>query len=113
MKYGPVNSQVLDDINEGHQFSVSGNDVVEIGNSNERYLSESDIEILKQIDDQYGAYDEFRLSGITHALQVYLKHEPAPNSRKQMPYEDFFLDAPDSAMLDIIREEQEAWADFE
>ncbi len=115
MQWGPVCSELLDDMKkiEGGKdapISVRGVEVTARASLNEEVLSESDIEALKATEEEYGAYNTFGLSNITHSLKAWRKNYPGHNKKtsRTLPYEDFFLDLDDDAMLEIIREDQEA-----
>jgi uncharacterized phage-associated protein len=117
MPHGPVSSELLDDLKSqttDSLFTKNNNDVLDKGVClDENFLSESDIEILKKVDNIYGSHDGWSLRNKTHILKCYQKNVLCKNEkRKLLPYEDFFLDADNQAMLDIIRDEQQAWADF-
>lgn len=119
MKLGPVLSEFLNDLNKarGRRFplkSIEHNIHTDMS-ANEETLSESDIEVLESVDKQYGKYDQFRLTNITHNLKAWSKNYPDKdeNTSRPMPYEDIFLDIEDGGMLDIIRDDQEAWNGFE
>ena len=115
MQHGPIPSEVLDDFKRGEAqgnrpvpFRVEGNLVVAERAADEAQLSQSDLEVLQQIDSRFGGWSASRLRRYTHSLKAYKKNCPDPhaNTRHWLPYEDFFLDAPDDEMLDIIREYQ-------
>jgi uncharacterized phage-associated protein len=120
LDHGPVSSELLNLVNEAgasslpfnidsttHQISTSG-----IPDS--RWLSKSDLDVLDEIYKQYGHFDGIQLRDMTHELRAYKENAPPKKSRKELPYEDFFLDLDAKAqeMLKIIHDEQEAWADF-
>ncbi len=117
MKHGPVSSELLDLVRgkvivEGSGISVNGYQVSVQGTVDEEQLSESDLEVLQEVDDRFGRTDQWRLVDLTHTMEAWKKNYPDPESSEShdLPYEDFFLDLdPGSrAMLDIIRENEEA-----
>jgi uncharacterized phage-associated protein len=115
MPLGPVSSELLDAINAtpvaGEAlFVLAGDDLLLTGYPQEEAFSESEIEVLDEIDAEYGKLDAIRLADVTHELKAYRQNYPDRSQRtsRPLPYEDFFLDEGDSAMLDIIREDQEA-----
>ncbi len=116
MPFGPVASPLLDDINgkAGHPpFSLASKyDVAATAPVNESHLSESDLEVLREINTTYGDMDEFTLSKLTHDYAAWKKNYPGDGSSYPLPYEDFFLDIPADRqeMLHIIRDRQDAWA---
>lgn len=119
MKYGPVSSELLNYIDESATsdlaFKVADNfEVVGKKPAGQDWLSQSDLDVLDEVYRKYGHLDRFNLSEITHGLEAYKKNEPPEGSRRPLPYEDFFLDFDDEAkkMLELIVDEQEAWADF-
>ncbi len=119
MKLGPVCSELLDDIDQSASqgifpFSLKGYEVVTNTAANEDFLSESDIATLMAINREYGDMDKYRLSSVTHKLRAYSNNWPeGSEGRNPLPYEDFFLDVEDKSMLDIIKDDQEAWAGLE
>jgi uncharacterized phage-associated protein len=124
MKFGPVCSELLDCLDSTATTNISlpfillDKQVAEKQGqqiSNEDWLSESDLEVLEDIYKNYGHIDKFRLSDMTHDLKAYKKNMPPANSRKLIPYEDFFEDLDNSvkSILEIIYDEQDAWADFD
>lgn len=118
MKLGPVCSELLDDIDQSESeeifpFSLNDYNVVTNTVANEDFLSESDIETLEAINSEYGDMDKYRLSRLTHRLQAYSSNWPeGSDGRNPLPYEDFFLDSEGKNMLNIINDDQEAWASF-
>ncbi len=118
MKYGPVCSELKDAIDNGMGNSLvldATHRLVANEKPTTDWLSESDLEVLEDIYKNYGYTDQFRLSDITHNLEVYKKHWPPKNGKRELiPYEDFFADLDNNAkkMLEIIYDEQDAWADF-
>jgi uncharacterized phage-associated protein len=119
MKLGPVPSELLDDIDRSATdgtlpFTLKAYDVVTGASANEDFLSESDIETLEAVNAKYGDMDKYRLSRLTHRLRAYVANQPeASGGRNQLPYEDFFLDSEDKTILEVIRDDQEAWASLE
>jgi uncharacterized phage-associated protein len=118
MKYGPVCSEFLDDINikietPAQITCIESKDhkLFAKAMANEDVLSESDIEILEQIDKQYGKHDPFVLAEITHRLKAWDVNYPNKdaNTSNPLPYEDFFLDLQGDSILELIRDDQEAW----
>jgi uncharacterized phage-associated protein len=118
MKYGPVCSELKDAIDrflDGSLVLDAKHRLVANEKTTTDWLSESDLEVLDDIYKNYGHTDPFRLSDITHNLEVYKKHWPPKEGQRELiPYEDFFADLDDTAkkMLEIIHDEQDAWADF-
>lgn len=116
LKYGPVCSEFLNDLNNPTSplsafVKTSGHDLRAESAFNEEILSESDIEVLEGIDRDYGKYDRFALADMTHALKAWEKNYPDRNANTScpLPYEDFFLDLEDASILELIRDDQEAW----
>lgn len=119
MKYGPVSSELLNYLDESLTndlaFKVEDSyEVVAIKSTGQDWLSQSDLDVLDDIYKKFGHLDQWKLSEITHDFKAYKKNEPPEGGRCPLPYEDFFLDFDDEArkMLELINEEQEAWADF-
>lgn len=119
MEHGPVASEMLSDINQtkycktGKPFEwVYPHDVKATAPVDDEHLSESDIEVLRDINSKYGDMDRFAVRDLTHNFKSWRNNYPDDNSSHPLPYEDFFLDIPESCqdMLDIIRDRQEAWA---
>src|SRR3989304_4693392 len=68
MPYGPVSSELYDELNEGTSAfrRIGKNKVVLTGRVEESELSESDIEVLSDIDREYGILDSFHLMEEAH-----------------------------------------------
>jgi len=119
MKLGPVPSELLDDIDRSATdgtlpFTLKAYDVVTKTTANEDFLSESDIETLEQINTKYGDMDKYRLSKFTHRLGAFTANWPEDSQgRNPLPYEDFFLDSKDKSILEIVSDDQQAWAGLE
>ena len=118
MPHGPVSSELLDYINqmkreEGTPLYLDGNELHSKQPVNEDYLSESEVEVLEEINKKYGNCDPWTLRNITHKLKAYQKNYPDhTHTSVPLSYEDFFLDLDDNSILDIIQEDQEARADL-
>lgn len=119
MEHGPVASEMLNDINNTKYCKsdkpfecVSQYDVAAIGPVDEDHLSESDIEILREVNSKYGDMDKYAIRDLTHNFKSWRKNYPNDSSSHPLPYEDFFLDLPADRqdMLEIIRDRQDAWA---
>lgn len=136
LPHGPVAAQLLDDLSEGCETvgyrppqGASGGILMEstpfpfvregqrirAGEPlNDDFLAESDLEVLEEVDREYGLKDAITLRGLTHELKVYAKNWRADSGPRAFPiaYEDFFDDLPQGdprrAMLDIMREDCEA-----
>lgn len=116
MQHGPLSSELLDDIdgsneNQALPYTLEGHRVLSKESLDEELLSESDIEVLKMVNQEYGDFDTFTLRDITHSLKAWKQNDPGDSS-KPLPYEDFFLDLEDSDVLSIIQEDQEAMEFF-
>ena len=119
MQKGPVCSELLTALDNSLNGSLTlcpNHELIAKEISSTDWLAESDLEVLENIYKNYGHIDKFRLSDITHNLAVYKKHWPPKEGRRELiPYEDFFADLTDErakSMLEIIYDEQDAWADF-
>jgi uncharacterized phage-associated protein len=121
MDHGPVSSELLNTLNAAKTthskapIQAGPAHMIKAAESpDERYLSESDLTTLDDIYRKFGHLDGFTLRDLTHKLKAYKKNTPQKGSRHRLPYEDFFEDYPKSkrAMLKIILDEQQAWADF-
>lgn len=121
LPYGPVCSELLTDIQDSDSdatlpFENDSHDICSLeSHVNEDILSESDIEVLETIEREYGIHDPFKLSDITHELKAYKKNDPEAKGVGRLPlsYEDFFLDLKDTSILELIYDNQEAWAGLE
>lgn len=119
MQHGPVPSQLLNYLNRAAEeadlpFNLQDHHVLAKEVVNEDELSESDIEVLEYINTEYGKYDPITLRNLTHELKAYQSCYPDPtvNTSRPLPYEAFFLDLKDDGILDIVRDNQEAWAEL-
>lgn len=112
MPHGPVSSELLDNINNNKKnphwvCGLEGDSVVLSDECADDALSETDKEMLDRVFDKLGKKDGFSLRDLTHKLKCYKKNEPPEGGRKEIIYEDFFLDLPDKSMLDVIKEREE------
>lgn len=116
MKHGPVASWLLHDINcpsvdlpfeAVGPFNVRAKTLI-----NEEHLSESDIEVMRDVNARFGDLDRFVLRDLSHCYKCWERNFDGENTSYPLPYEDFFLDIPEErqGMLEVIRDEQEAWA---
>lgn len=116
MEHGPVASEIYTDIKhcrDDMPFKAAYvYDIVATAPVDEEHLSESDIEILREINSKYGDMDRYAIRDLTHNFKSWRKNYPNDNSSHPLPYEDFFLDLPADRqdMLEIIRDRQDAWA---
>ncbi len=117
MQHGPVLSPLLNHINRAEYdnslpFTLSGR---VIGTKDTRIdyneFSESDLEILREIDAEFGSKTPSQLWRMVHTLKAYKKHypDPAENTSRPIPVEDLFLDLPDDSIIESIRESHEAF----
>jgi len=124
MPYGPVPSVFYDEVNRKKQpvsglfkRERDGDRVSALAPVNEDYLSESDIEVLKHIDQTFGGWDPFRLRDFTHQLRAWRENFKEGSGKRSfpIPYEDFFLDlnTEDQKLLAVIHEDAEARAALE
>jgi uncharacterized phage-associated protein len=121
MPHGPVASALYDDLKswdcdvQHAPVRISGKHVTARKQLDAESLSESDVEILTQIDREYGGLSALALRAMTHRLKAYKKNfHPGAGIRSfPLPYEDFFLDLPKNSILDILRDDQEARAVFQ
>lgn len=121
MDHGPVSSELLDLINDSQanpdscKFGFRGSfDLIAKDRPDDEYLSESDLSVLDEIYQKLGHIDKWKLRDMTHGLKAYQKNKPSEGGRRDLPYEDFFedLDEQSRKTLEMIIDEQKAWADF-
>ena len=118
MPHGPASSELLDHINEASQkglcpFVLENNLVLSQTSADKDELSESDIEVLNAINQQYGSFSWWALRNLSHLLVEYInswRRKPEGSRRHPIAYEDLFSHKKDKTMLDIVRDDQEAWA---
>jgi uncharacterized phage-associated protein len=113
MKHGPVSSELLAAVQQGALEGARTVDDVRVEGSadpDEDYLAQSDLEVLQQIDDDFGKLDTWLLRDHTHLFELWKNNFPGGNSSSTIPYEDFFLDADEGekALLELIRDHSEA-----
>jgi uncharacterized phage-associated protein len=114
MEHGPVASEfysaIKDNSLDGALPEEGSYRVEAVRKADEDCLSESDLEILKEINDRYGSWDAWRLRDLTHTYEAWKKNYKGNNSSYPLPYEDFFADlsSDDRGMLELIAETQEA-----
>lgn len=115
MQHGPVCSELLNEIDispAGSELSLDPDDqymVVSNTKYNEVLLSESDLEIIGEVNKAYGNLDKYTLRDLTHTLKAWKNsfREDSENKRVPLSYEDFFLDTDNPDMLEVIKENQE------
>jgi len=112
MDLGLVSSQLKDyvegQISSSLPFVLQGNcNLVATQATNENQLSESELEILDKVYDRYKNIDSVKLGLMTHEYKAWKNNVPPKGSCKPVPYEDFFEEKDNKAMLDLILDEQE------
>ncbi len=124
LTHGPVCSELLDMLDGIQQSGVSNlplkargqYDIIATESPDRQLLSESDLNALDEIYREYGHIDKWKLRDMTHEMLSCKKNElQGGEKRHALPYEDFFEDCPDDEskrMLQVILDEQEAWADL-
>lgn len=123
MEHGPVCSSLYDDLKllstSPSACKLSGTSSVNdftvraTADPNEEYLSETDLEVLHAINEEFGSWDSFRLSDYTHKLKAWKKNYKGPHpdgkpAAYKIPYEDFIAERLDSTMAAIVEDTQEA-----
>ena len=116
MRHGPISSELYDQLKVAAEkgrlpFTVQDRtQVIADGQLDEGDLSESDMQVLRWVYDEYGFCDPYRLRNMTHELEAWKRNYPDPteNTSRPLPYEDFFLDIGDDGMLETIIDHQEA-----
>lgn len=76
--------------------------------TNEDWLSESELKVLDEVYEEYKHVDSVKLGFMTHKYKAWRNNTPPKGSSKPVPYEDFFEDDDNKAMLDLILDEQGA-----
>ena len=114
MKHGPVASELLDSINRQGFSGITMSEVILYSEGKVNYdeLSESDIEVLREVYDTYGDMDKWHLRDLTHHLRCWKEAYGGGGSSYSLPYEDFFKDLKDGVdydktILELLEEEQE------
>ena len=74
--------------------------------TDEDWLSESELKVLDEVYEKYKHIDSIKLGLMTHKYKAWRNNEPPKGSSKPVPYEDFFEDSDNQAMLDIILDNQ-------
>ncbi|AQQ09805.1 putative phage-associated protein [Sedimentisphaera cyanobacteriorum] len=111
MRYGPVCSELYDLFKDpsGIPFHLEDNFLkADECEYEEDCLSESDKEILSEINEKFGSKDPFSLSSYTHELPEYknIWDENRKEGRKKIDYESIIND---EEMKEIIVDDQSAW----
>jgi uncharacterized phage-associated protein len=95
MVHGPVASELYDDLKMNSLVGVVqttptiGYVVTAVQEADEDYLSETDLEVLNEINTKFGNWDTYRLSEYTHKLEFWKKHwKPYTNGSYRIPYAD-------------------------
>ena len=96
-------------------MSASGHDILASAPPTTKCLSQSDLDIIDEIYENYGHIDKWKLRDMTHLLPSCKKKELQEGEKRHIfPYEDFFedYDKESRGMLKVILDDQRAWADF-
>jgi uncharacterized phage-associated protein len=122
MEHGPVSSELFDDLKllsaSPSASKLSGTEAVNdftlraLVEPNEDYLSETDLEVLRYVNEVYGGWDRYRLSTETHKLSAWIKNYKGPTSDGRdaaypIPYDDFMADVLDKTMAAIVADAQD------
>jgi len=112
MKLGPVSSELKDYIDGGLDQKppcvIEGEyNLVAQHATDEDWLSESDLEVLDEVYNEYKNYDSVKLAFLSHEYKAWINNQPPEGSCVTIPYEDFFEEADNKTMLSLIIEEQE------
>lgn len=121
LPHGPVSSELLNHVDSAkskgsYPFFQENNQICADTDCDCDELSQSDIEILNKIDHEHGSWTASRLRGFTHSLKEWASNwsqKKDGTQRHPISYEDLFCGEKDEAMLEVVRDEQEAWADFD
>lgn len=74
--------------------------------TNEDWLSESELKVLDEVYEEYKYIDSVKLGLKTHKYKAWKNNIPPKGSSKPVPYEDFFEEEDNGAMLDLILDNQ-------
>jgi uncharacterized phage-associated protein len=109
MEHGPVASELYDELKLG---TVAGTEAVNsyllraVAEPDEDQLSETDLEVLQEINEKFGAWDRYRLSDFTHTLNAWKKNYKGNRGSYRIPYEDLLQERLDGDMLALVRDAQ-------
>jgi uncharacterized phage-associated protein len=112
MEHGPVASILYDELKLRSVLGTAAvNDFTLRGveEPNEDYLAETDLEVLREINERFGAWDRYRLSDYTHTLEAWKKNYKGEAGGKKaypIPYEDLLEERLDGEMLSLVRDAQ-------
>lgn len=101
MRHGPVQSEFYDDLKLDRIVGTRrANDhfVEFVEQPDEDCLSETDLEVLHEVEHEYGNRDAYRLSDLTHELESWRRHGVDGNASVPMSYGDFFSEDRPSAL---------------
>jgi len=112
MEHGPVASELYDELKlrqihgttAVNDFTLRG-----VEDPNEDHLSETDLEVLREINEKFGAWDRYRLSDFTHTLEAWKKNykgEAGGKRSYRIPYEDLLQERLDEDMLALVIDAQ-------
>jgi len=123
MSQGPVQSEIYDGFRALRDGQPVGPDLVfeppfylrPERAVREECLSESDLEVLEEIDREYGRMDSQALVDLVHKYKCWKNNEPRPGGPGSItiPYDDIVSEVCNDDMADLICEHQEARAVFE
>lgn len=111
MEFGPVASELYDAVKRGTipGTRLDGHQIESVARPDEDYLSETDTEVLREVNEKFGNWDSFRLSDLTHRLEAWKKNFQGGKSSYPIAYEEFFSSSEEhQRALELIKDIQEA-----
>jgi len=108
MEHGPVASELklarIIGTAAVNDFTLRG-----VEEPDEDQLSETDLEILRDVNERYGAWDRYRLSNYTHQFEAWKRNWKQDDDRRSfpIPYDDILREVADE-MRDLVKDSQDA-----
>jgi len=113
MEHGPVASELYDELKLRRipgtaavtDFMLRG-----VEEPNEDHLSETDVEVLRDVNERYGTWDRYRLSNHTHTFEAWKQNwqEDGEKGAYPIPYDDILREKASDEMKELVKDSQNA-----
>ena len=112
MEHGPVASELYDELKLARIIGTAAvNDFTLRGveEPDEDQLSETDLEILRDVNERFGAWDRYRLSNYTHGFEAWKRNWKEGDERRSfpIPYDDILREV-SAEMSELVKDSQNA-----
>lgn len=110
MAHGPVSSEFYDQIKHNTMPGTTpvGLLVKGLDEPNEDFLSETDLEVLQEVDAKFGNLDWHQLENLTHEWEGWKKNWEGGSTYYPMSYNDLLIGHLGEEMRQLIEDNQDA-----